>query len=101
MVSASLVVGKLKLIMFFLSQSVSSSLVLGLSAVVGCSSLLSRVKPLAKGRFQLGLSLAELRPASLHVHARAWKSCLPFSVTNSSFSYSGKFGASDAVFFKV
>ena len=48
MVSAGLVVGKLRLIMF-LSQSVTSSLVLGLSAVVGCSSLLSRVKPLAKG----------------------------------------------------
>jgi len=46
MVSASLVVEKLRLIMF-LSRSVTSSLVLGLSAVVGCSSLLSRVKPLA------------------------------------------------------
>ena len=30
-------------------SSVSSSLVLCLSAVAGCSSLLSRVKPLAKG----------------------------------------------------
>ena len=49
MVSASLVVEKLRLIMF-LSRSVTSSLVLGLSAVVGCSSLLSRVKPLARQR---------------------------------------------------
>ena len=48
MVFASLVVGELRLIMF-LSQSVNSSLVLGLSVFVGCSSLLSRVKPLAKG----------------------------------------------------
>ena len=32
-------------------SSVSSSLVLCLSAVAGCSSLLSRVKPLAKGWF--------------------------------------------------
>ena len=47
MVFESLVVGKLRLIMF-LSQSVTSSLGLGLSAVVGCSSLLSHVKPLAK-----------------------------------------------------
>ena len=45
--------------LFFLSKSkfnfssVSSSLVLCLSAVAGCSSLLSRVKPLAKGWFQL------------------------------------------------
>ena len=54
MVFASLVVGKLRLIMF-LSQPVTSCLVLGLSAVVGCSSLLSRVKPLAKGWFQLVL----------------------------------------------
>ena len=54
MVFASLVFGKLRLIMF-LSQSVNSSLVLGLIAVVGCSSLLSRVKPLAKGWFQLVL----------------------------------------------
>ena len=52
MVFASLVVEKLRLIC---SQSVNSSLVLGLSAVVGCSSLLSRVKPLAKGWFQLVL----------------------------------------------
>ena len=48
MVFASLAVEKLILIMF-LSQAVSSSLVLGLSAVVGYSSLLSCVKPLAKG----------------------------------------------------
>ena len=48
MVSASLVVEKLRLIMF-LFQSVTSSVVLGLSEGVGCSSLLSRVKPLAKG----------------------------------------------------
>ena len=54
MVFASLVVGKLRLITF-LSQPVTSSSVLGLSAVVGCSSLLSRVKPLAKGWFQLVL----------------------------------------------
>ena len=54
MVFASLVVEKLRL-MIFLFQSVNSSLVLGLSTVVGCSSLLSRVKPLAKGWFQLVL----------------------------------------------
>ena len=36
-----------KMRMFF--SSVNSSLGLGLSAVVGCSSLLSHVKPLAKG----------------------------------------------------
>ena len=61
MVSASLVVEKLRLIMF-LSQSVTSSLVLGLSAVVGCSSLISHVKPLAKGSVPIGASsqLAEL-----------------------------------------
>ena len=47
MVFASLVVEKLRFM--FLFQSVTSSLVLGLSAVVGCSSLLSHVKPLAKG----------------------------------------------------
>ena len=34
-------------------SSVNSSLVLGLSAVVGCSSLLSHVTSLAKGWFQL------------------------------------------------
>ena len=73
MVFASLVVEKLRLIMF-LSQAVSSSLVLGLSAVVGCSSLLSRVKPLAKGWFQLVLvSWPSCRQASLfmHGHGRA------------------------------
>ena len=48
MVFASLVVEKLRLIMF-LSQSVTSSLVPCLSVVEGCSSLLSHVKPLAKG----------------------------------------------------
>ena len=52
MVSASFVVEKLRLIMF-LSWSVISSLVLGLSVVMGCSSLLSPVKPLAIGWFQL------------------------------------------------
>ena len=60
MVSASLVVGKLRLIMF-LFQSVTSSLVLGLSEGVGCSSLLSRVKPLAKGSVPISAGqLAEL-----------------------------------------
>ena len=61
MVSSSLVVEKLRLIMF-LSQWVSSSLVLGLSAVVGCSSLLFRVKPLAKGWFQLVLVSGRAAP---------------------------------------
>ena len=64
MVFASLVVEKLKLIMF-LSQSVNSSLVLGLSAVVGCSSLLSRVKPLAKEWFQLVLVSGRAAPNKL------------------------------------
>ena len=60
MVSASLVVEKLRLIMF-LSLSVTSLLVLGLSAVVGCSILLSHVKPLAKGSVPVSAGqLAEL-----------------------------------------
>ena len=80
MVFASLVVEKLRLIMF-LSQSVTSSLVLGLSAVVGCSSLLSRVKPLTR-QSMVPISAGQL--AELFM-ARAWKNCLPFSVTNSSF----------------
>ena len=46
MVSASIVVEKLRLM--FLPRMVTSSLVLGLSAVVECSSLLSREKPLAE-----------------------------------------------------
>ena len=61
MVFASLVVEKLRLITF-LSQSVNSLLVLGLSAVVGCSSLLSRVKPLTKGWFQLALVSGRTAP---------------------------------------
>ena len=74
MVFASLVVGKLRLIMF-LSQSVTSSLVLGLSAVVGYSSLLSCVKPLAKGWFQLApvswLSCRQQASLFMHGHGRA------------------------------
>ena len=68
-------------------SSDSSLLVLCLSAVAGCSSLLSRMKPLAKGWFQLApVSWPSCRQqASPAVHARAWKSCLPLSVTNSSF----------------
>ena len=46
MVSASIAVEKLRLM--FLPRMVTSSLVLGLSAVVECSSLLSREKPLAE-----------------------------------------------------
>ena len=97
MVFTSRVVEKLRLIMF-LSQSVNSSFVLGRG--VQRQSGLSRVKPLAKGWFQLVLVSGRLRPASLPVPVRAWKSCLPLSVTNSSFSYS-RFWASDAVFLKV
>ena len=76
MVSASLVVEKLRLIMF-LSQSVTSLLVLalGLSGVVGCSSLLSHVKPLAKGWFQLALvswpSCRQQASLFMHRHGRA------------------------------
>ena len=78
MVFTSLVVGKLRLIMF-LSQSVTSSLVLGLSAVVGCSSLLSRVKPLAKGWFQLApVSWPSCRQqASLFMHGHG-RAAFPF-----------------------
>ena len=56
---------------------------LGLSAVVGSSSLLSRVKD----RFQLApVSWPSCRQqVSLPVHAPEWKSCLPYCVTNSSF----------------
>ena len=80
-------------------SSVNSSLVLGLSAVVGCSSLLSHVKSLAKGWFQLApVSWPSCRQQASLFMARAWKSCLPFSVTNSS---SSRFWATDAVFFKV
>ena len=61
MVFVSLAVEKLRLIMF-LSQPVNSWLVLGLSAVVGCCSLLSRVKPLAKGWFQLVLVSSRAAP---------------------------------------
>jgi len=100
MVIASLVVEKLRLMMS-LSQSVSSSLVLVLSAVVGCSSLLSSVKPLAKGWFQLVLVSGRAASNKPPSSCRAWKSCLPLSVTYSFFSYSGKFWATDAVFFKV
>ena len=74
MVSASLVVEKLRLIMF-LSLSVTSLLVLGLSAVVGCSILLSHVKPLAKGWFQLAPvrwpSCRQQASLFMHGHGRA------------------------------
>ena len=74
MVFASLVAEKLILIMF-LSQAVSSSLVLGLSAVVGRSSLLFRVKPLVKGWFQLvlvsWLSCRQQASLFMHRHGRA------------------------------
>ena len=68
-------------------SSVNSSLLLGLSAVVaGCNSLLSRVKD----RFQSApVSWPSCRQeVSIPVHARAWESCLPYSVTNSVFFYS-------------
>ena len=98
MVSASLVVEKLRLIMF-LSQSVTSSLVLGLSAVVGCSSLLSRVKPLAKRWFQSApISWPSCRPqASLLMHGHEE---LPSLFCYKFFFYS-KVWATNAVFFKV
>ena len=74
MVFASLVDGKLRLIMF-LSQSVNSSLVLGLSAVVGCSSLLSHVKPLAKWMVPISASqwpsCAQQASLFMHGHGRA------------------------------
>ena len=91
MVFASLVVGMLRLVMF-LSQSVTSSLVLGFSAVVGCSSLLSRVKPLAKGWFQLApVSWPSYRQqGSLFMHGHGYK-----------FFFYSKFWATDAVFSKV
>ncbi len=56
-------------------SSVSSSLVLCLSAVAGCSSLLSRVKPLAKGWFQLASvswpSCRQQASLFMHGHGRA------------------------------
>ena len=62
-----------KMRMFF--SSVSSSLVLCLSAVAGCSSLLSRVKPLAKGWFQLASvswpSCRQQASLFMHGHGRA------------------------------
>ena len=60
-------------------SSVSSSLVLCLSAVVGCSSLLSRVKPLAKGWFQLAsVSWPSCRQqASLFMHGYG-RAAFPF-----------------------
>ena len=62
-----------KLRMFF--SSVSSSLVLCLSAVVGYSSLLSHVKSLAKGWFQLApVSWPSCRQQAslfMHGHGRA------------------------------
>ena len=58
---------------------VSSSLVLCLSAVAGCSSLLSRVKPLAKGWFQLSpVSWPSCRQqASLFMHGHG-RAAFPF-----------------------
>ena len=94
MVFAIPVVEKLRLIMF-LSQPVSSSLVLGLSAVVGCSSLSPfpcEASSQRKVPFSAG-QLAELHPTSLPVPAWSRKSCLPLSVTNSSFSYSTRWPA--------
>ena len=74
MVFASLVVEKLRLIMF-LSQSVNSLLVLGLSAVIRCSSLLSQVKPLTKVWFHLALvswpSCRQQTSLFMHGHGRA------------------------------
>ena len=60
-------------------SSVSSSLVLRLSAVAGCSSLLSRVKPLAKGWFQLApVSWPSCRQqASLFMHGHG-RAAFPF-----------------------
>jgi len=60
-------------------SSVSSSLVLCLSAVAGCSSLLSRVKPLAKGWFQLSpVSWPSCRQqASLFMHGHG-RAAFPF-----------------------
>ena len=65
-------------------SSVNSSLVLGLSAVVGCTSLLSRVKPLTKVWFQLApVSWPSCRQqASLFMHGHGRTA---FSVTDSSF----------------
>ena len=71
MVFTSLVVEKLRLIMF-LSQSVNSSFVLGRG--VQRQSGLSRVKPLAKGWFQLVLVSGRLRQQAslfLYGHGRA------------------------------
>ena len=99
MVFASLVVEKLRLIMF-LSQSVNSSLVLGFSAVVGCSSLLSRVKPLAKGWFQLVPVSGRAAPNKPPCSCTGMEELPSLSVTNSSFSYS-KFWATDVVSLKV
>ena len=46
----------------------------------------SRVKPLTKAWFQLApVSWLSCRQQASLFMARAWKSCLPFSVTNSSF----------------
>ena len=60
-------------------SSDSSSLVLCLSAVAGCSSLLSRMKPLAKGWFQLApVSWPSCRQqASLFMHGHG-RAAFPF-----------------------
>ena len=56
-------------------SSVNSSLVLGLSVVMGCSSLLSCVKPLAKVWFRLALvswpSCRQQASLFMHRHGRA------------------------------
>ena len=90
MVFVSFEVEKMRM---FLVQSM-----LGLSAVVGCSSLLSRVKPLAKGWFQLA-------PVSWpSCRQQAW-SCMGMEELPSLFCYKfffySKFWATDAVFLKV
>ena len=75
-------------------SSVNGSLVLGLSAVVGCSSLLSRVRD----QFQLApvswLSCRQQASLFIHGHGRAaFLFCYKF--------FYSKFWATDAVFFKV
>ena len=71
MVSASLVVEKLRLIMF-LSQSVNSSLVLGLSAVVvspfPCEATGQRMVPISAGQWP---SCGQQAPLVMHGHGRA------------------------------
>ena len=73
-------------------SSVSSSLVLCPSAVVGCSSLLSRVKPLAKGWFQLAsVSWPSCRQEASHTPSIAFRRHLPPNSARFGYATEGAF----------